>query len=129
MITKIPKKILIVEDEAIIAMLIEQVLLSAGYDVCGKVMSGLEAIEAAKSLCPDMIIMDIKITGDMDGIDAARAINSTSDVPIIFISAYADEMTKEKASAVIHYGFFKKPFERNVLMKAIEDIFLASTEG
>jgi CheY-like chemotaxis protein len=122
------KKILIVEDEAAIAMLLEMVLSSAGYDVCGKVMSGLEAIEAARTLRPNMIMMDIKIKGDMDGIDAAGKITSLMDVPIIFLSAYTDKKTKDKADAIKHYGFFKKPFKSSVMLKAIEDTFLAFSE-
>ena len=122
------KRILIVEDEAAIAMVLEMLLISCGYEVCGKVMSGLEAIEAAKTLSPDMIMMDIKIKGDIDGIDAAKTILSTSVIPIIFLTAYTDKKTKEKADAIDHYGFLKKPFKKNILLKAIEDIFLSFDE-
>lgn len=117
------KRILIVEDEAAIAMLLEMLLLSVGYEVCGKVMSGLEAIDAAKGLSPDLIMMDIKIKGDMDGIDAAKVITSASEVPVIFLSAYSDKETKKKADAIDHFGFFKKPFKKDVLLKTIEETF------
>lgn len=122
--SKEQKNILIVEDEATIAMLLEHLLLAAGYDVCGMAMAGNEAIEMSRCLNPDMIMMDIKIKGDMDGIETARAITSTTEVPIIFLSAFSDEETRRRAADIAHYGFFRKPFKAEKLLEAIENAFV-----
>lgn len=78
------KKILIVEDEAIIALMLKKRLTSLNYNVIAIARTGIDAIEKAKEHSPDFIIMDVKINGEMTGIDAAREIKKFSDVPVIF---------------------------------------------
>ena len=89
-------KILVVEDESIIAMELEKHLAEMGYDVVGRASSGVEAIAKAKELRPDLILMDIVMPGEKDGFDAAKKIKSELDVPVIFVTAYADEEHKKE---------------------------------
>ena len=101
--------ILIVEDEAITVMLYREILKSGGYRIAGTASTGREAIALASSARPDIIIMDIFLNGDITGVDAARQIRRGSDIPIIFVSANTDEMTKSMALTVPNTGYLKKP--------------------
>ena len=84
-------KILVVEDEAIVARNIEKRLSNAGYHISGVVTTAKEAIEKAHSAKPDLVLMDIKLKGEMDGIEAAKIIRKNLRLPIIFLTSYTDE--------------------------------------
>ncbi|HZW39072.1 MAG TPA: response regulator [Ignavibacteriaceae bacterium] len=112
--------ILIVEDERIVAMDIAASLRSLGYKVLGMVSSADEAIESALSTKPDLILMDIRLKGEKDGINAAEQIHQSFDVPIIYLTAYADEHTLQRAKLTEPYGYLLKPYEKRVLHSTIE---------
>lgn len=103
-------KILIVEDEALIALSIERRLASLGHEVCGITASGKEALEQAGTLNPDLVLMDIRLTGNMDGIETAALIHEQLAIPVVYLTAHADEATLERAKQTDPYGFILKPF-------------------
>lgn len=113
-------KVLIVEDEGVVALDITQELESAGYSVVGHVVSGEAAVAKAGELRPDIVLMDIHIQGEMDGIAAAEQITSRFNIPIIFVTAHADEATLQRAKLTRPYGYVIKPFEPNELRANIE---------
>jgi len=113
-------KVLIVEDEAIIAKDIENVLTKAGYKVVGSFLTGEAAIQAVDELEPDIILMDIMLKGDMSGIQAAEVIREKSNTPVVFLTAYADENTIDKARSAVPYGYIVKPFKENEVIATIE---------
>jgi len=114
------KKILVVEDEVIIAMEIADRLKSMGYDVLRIVANGQMAIESVLKEKPDLILMDIMIQGDIDGIETATKIHEFSDVPVIYLTANADESTLERAKVSDAFGYLIKPFEEKELNTTIE---------
>ena len=89
-------KILIVEDEGIEALDIQQRLVSLGYPLPEIALSGEEAMTKAKEICPDLVLMDIKLHGEMDGVTAAQQIRDRLGIPIIYLTAYADERTLQR---------------------------------
>lgn len=113
-------KILIVEDENIVAKDIQNSLKKLGYIVPSIISSGEKAIEEAQDLRPDLILMDIMLKGDMTGIEAANIIKERYDIPVIFLTAYADENTLNKAKISEPYGYIIKPFKDNDLQTTIE---------
>jgi CheY-like chemotaxis protein len=113
-------KILIVEDEFVVADDIEARLLDLGYAVAGKANSGAEAIELAESHSPDLVLMDIHLRGLMDGITAATEIRQRFKLPVVFLTAYADESTLERAKVAEPFGYILKPFEDRELRTNIE---------
>lgn len=113
-------RILIVEDEFIIAMLIEKQVKRLGYDVVAKVTSGDKAIETVKTTGCDLILMDIKIIGDKDGIQTMHQIRTFSDVPVIYITGNSDPLTRQKAEETGPAGYIIKPIELETLKSAIE---------
>jgi two-component system cell cycle sensor histidine kinase/response regulator CckA len=115
-----PARILIVEDETIVAMDIAATLRRLGYEVVGMVGSGAAAIESAQSMSPHLILMDIRIKGPMDGIEAASLIQQQGMTPIVFLTAHADADTVERAKAASPYGYLVKPFDERALHRALE---------
>lgn len=113
-------KVMIVEDESIVAMDIEARLLNMGYDVVRRVTSGEEAIQHALNLHPDIILLDIQLRGDMDGIEAATQIRHKENIPIIYLSAYSDPDTIERAKLTTPSGYLIKPFNERELHTTIE---------
>ena len=115
-----PYKLVLVEDETIIAMDIQQRLESLGYQVVGHAVSGEQAIHLVADKTPDLILMDVKLQGELDGIETAINIRAFSDVPIIYLTAFADEQTLSRARSTGAYGYLLKPFEDDGLRSAIE---------
>ena len=113
-------RILVVEDELIIAKGIEKRLKVLGYAVTDTVPSGEEAVEQALETLPDLILMDINLQGGMDGVTAAEQIRSRVDIPIIFLTAYADSATLARAKISEPFGYIVKPFQDITLTSAIE---------
>ena len=93
------KNILIVEDQAVVALTIEAQLIELGYGISGITASGEEAVQMARDLHPDVILMDINLSGPIDGIIATGQIKTFLDVPVIYLTAYSDEETIKRASA------------------------------
>jgi len=113
-------RILVVEDEKIIAMDIQHTLRGFGYEVCGVVSSGEESIEQAFQNRPDLVLMDIGLKGPIDGICAARAIQSHLPIPVIYLTAYGDEKTLNRVDQTKPFGYIYKPFEESELWFKIE---------
>jgi PAS domain S-box-containing protein len=109
------KTILIVEDEAIIAEQLRDTLENLGYAVPSPIRSGREAIDSAEKEHPDLVLMDIKLDGDIDGIDAAQEINNRFNIPVIYLTAYKDDLTVERAKQTGPFGFVIKPFNEREL--------------
>jgi len=114
------KRILIVEDEAIVADDIRQTLKSLGFSVTGTAKSGEIAVTMVTETQPDLILMDIHLAGAMDGVQAAREIHRTSDVPIIYLTAYADRELLDRAKLTSPYGYIVKPYNERELHSVIE---------
>ncbi len=113
-------RILIVEDESLIALDLEHRLARHGYEVVGVVDEFGDAIVAVHEYIPDIILMDICIRGDKDGIETAHAIAGFSDVPVVFLTAFADEATTDRASQVSPYGYLLKPFDDQSLKATLK---------
>jgi CheY-like chemotaxis protein len=113
-------KILIVEDELLVATDIQESLEMLGYTVIDAVATGTDAIQSVNRQLPDLILMDIMLRGDMTGIEAAQAINRQHDVPIIYLTANADPVTIDKAKFSLPYGYIIKPFTDRDLQTNIE---------
>lgn len=114
------ERILIVEDEIIVAMSMEQKLMNLGYNVAGIAISGEDAVKYASQLKPDLILMDIVLKGKIDGINAANQINDILDVPIIYLTAYSDEDVLKRAQKTEPYGYMLKPFRESDVKVQIE---------
>ena len=112
--------VLVVEDENIVAKDIQQSLLKMGYKVIGTASSGEKAKEILKENQPDIILMDIMLKGNMSGIDTAEYVKDIYDLPVIFLTAYADENTLSKAKITEPYGYILKPFKEIDLHTSIE---------
>jgi PAS domain S-box-containing protein len=113
-------KILVVEDDAITAEDLQDRLKDLGYDVPAIAASGEEAIKKAEEIKPDLMLMDIVLKGDMDGIEATEQIHDRFDVPIVYLTAYIDEERLEKTKVTKPYGYIIKPFEDRELRPVIE---------
>lgn len=114
------RRILIVEDQRLIAADLENTLKKLGYVVASSAAEGQEAIDKARELAPDLILMDIRLRGAMDGIETAAVIRKHADVPVIYLTAYADEETIARAKATSPFGYVVKPFNERELRAAIE---------
>ena len=113
-------RILIVEDEALIAESISTGLARAGCNVVAAVDTGAAAIESATELRPDLVLMDIHLKGEMDGIEAASIITERVRVPVVYLTAHSDRATLQRATAATAFGYVLKPFHRRALLVAIE---------
>ncbi|MCP4348438.1 MAG: response regulator [Desulfobacterales bacterium] len=122
--------ILIVEDEFLIAEGIRKSLEKQGYVVCAIVSSGENAIQKAESEKPDLVLMDVMLKGDIDGIEAAKQIHSDLNIPVIYLSAFSDKNILERAKITEPYGYLIKPFKDRELYANIEmAIYKAKTDA
>lgn len=112
--------ILVVEDESIVSKDIQLSLKKLGYNVIGSATTGEKAIDLALSLQPDLILMDIMLKGDINGIRATKRIQTRANIPVIYLTAYADENTLERAKVTQPYGYIIKPFKEIDLQTSIE---------
>lgn len=120
------KQILVVEDEAIVGMDIQRRLKNLGYIVPVVVSSGEEAIIKVRENNPDLVLMDINLYGKIDGIEAASKIHSFSDIPVIYLTAYTDDKTFERAKITEPYAYIIKPFKDRELQINLEIAFYKS---
>ncbi len=116
-------EILIVEDESILALQLESMLDELHYQTVHILDKGDDALKYMKTKHADLILMDIRLKGKMDGIEAAEKIQKIKDIPIIFITAYADNETIDRAKAIEPYGYLIKPFKLEELKSTIEIAF------
>ncbi len=112
--------ILLVEDNEVVVLELRDRVESMGYILAGSASSGCEAINKAELLKPDLIIMDIRLKGDMDGIETSTLIRQRIDVPIVYLTAYADENTLQRAKITEPFGYIIKPFDERELKRTIE---------
>lgn len=112
-------KVLVVEDEAVAGMSLERGLRRYGYDVCGVLASGEDALGTVLHEKPDVVLMDILLSGRIDGFEAAEAIRASVNIPIIFMTGYADDEIAARAKRAGCAGFMVKPVEPGDLARAI----------
>ncbi|MGE8475012.1 MAG: response regulator, partial [Paraburkholderia hospita] len=119
-------RILIVEDDRIVARDIAQQMKRAGYVVAGTTASGEEALALVEQWQwqsepgPDLVLMDVRLEGELDGIDTARRIRAACDIPVVFLTAYADEETIHRATTAEPFGYVLKPFDDVQLRTVVE---------
>ena len=113
-------KILVVEDEALVALHLEQRLQMLGHSVVGTAFSGTDALEQTAAHLPDLVLMDINLGRGISGIEAAQQINRILDIPVVFVTAHSDDAILQKANAAGPYGYVLKPFEDSALRVTIE---------
>ena len=113
-------RILVAEDEELVALAIKRCLEGFGYEVPCVVASGEEAVKKTEALEADLVLMDIHLQGEMNGIDAANLIKDSTRVPVVYLTAYSDADTLEKARLTEPYGFILKPFEERALEATVK---------
>jgi PAS domain S-box-containing protein len=113
-------KIMVVEDEAVIAIRLQERLTAMGYHVVGISYSGEEAMKQARRLRPDLILMDIMIPGKMDGVVVAKWVKAELDIPVIFLTAFSEDKIIERAKQAKPYGYIVKPFQDRELKACVE---------
>jgi PAS domain S-box-containing protein len=113
-------KIIVVEDEVVIALRLQRRLTSMGYDIAGIAYTGEEAVEKAKILQPDLILMDIMIPGKLDGIEAAKIIKADLDIPVVFLTAFSEDKIIKRAREAEPYGYILKPFQDREIKAGVE---------
>ena len=114
------RTVLIVEDEGLVARNLRERLNEAGYRVCGPASTGEEAVRLAAEESPDLILMDIRLQGEMSGVQAARAIWEAQQIPIVFVTANADASTLEDLKTVPNYGYVAKPLHSASVQAVVE---------
>ena len=125
-----PKRIFIVEDEGIIAADLEERLVRLGYAIAGKAVSGEEAIVRVDVVRPDVVLMDVILQGPIDGIQAAELISQRHAIPVVYLTAHADELTVRRAQTTGPFGYVLKPFDERELHVAIEiALYRSNVEG
>ncbi len=115
-------RILIVEDEVFLAMGLEMILTKAGYEVCQTVATGEDAVIAVQQESPDVILMDIRLAGDIDGIEAARQIQACSKTPIIFMTGYSDNAVENRARKLNPLAYCTKPVRIYELQPILDSV-------
>jgi signal transduction histidine kinase len=115
-----PARVLVVEDERIVALDLATTLRRLGYTVEGPVDTGERAIDTARASRPDLVLMDIRLRGEMDGVAAAERIGAETGAPIVFLTAHSDNETLERAKVAAPYSYLVKPFRQDDLRCAIE---------
>ncbi len=116
----VERRIMLVEDEAVVALDIRRRLKLLGYDVVGVSSTGEEAVAKAGELAPDLILMDIMLEGDMDGVQAASLIKERFNIAVVYLTAYADAETLDRAKTTDAFGYVIKPFEDRELHTTVE---------
>jgi CheY-like chemotaxis protein len=114
------RRILIVEDEFIVAFEIQKTLEDRGFAVCDVVASGEEAVEVAERELPDCVLMDVNIRGAIGGVEAARRIRSRSGVPVAFVTGFPSRQIMEQARDVMPIAYFTKPFDFDEICLVLE---------
>jgi DNA-binding response OmpR family regulator len=111
---------LIVEEESLIAEELRERLSRLGFSVIAAVDSADEGVEIATRECPDLVLMDIRLKGEKDGVQAAQEIRRQVDVPIVYLTAHSDRVTVDRAMGTEYDGFILKPFHRRELQSTIQ---------
>ena len=114
------QKLMIVEDEGLVALAIQRALERLGYEVVATTASGNEAFRLASETAPDLILMDIRLKGEVDGIEVADRIRQTHKIPVVYLTAHSDEKTLERAKPTEPFGYIVKPFDEKSLYSTVE---------
>ena len=117
------KKVLIVEDDMIIAMVLERMIKKLNYTVIDKVITGEDAINCANQNEPDLILMDIQLKDSIDGITAMEKIRANSNVPVIYITGNSDQFYVNRAKATDYIDYLVKPIQMKELQESIDKVF------
>jgi CheY-like chemotaxis protein len=117
-----PKRIIVVEDEGIVAMDISKCLSTLGYEVVFVADSGEKTLERLEQEQSDLILMDVELKGRMNGLDTAKVIKEKYSIPVVFLTAFEDEATLKKIRELGYGGYLVKPFEDEELRKTIEGV-------
>lgn len=118
--TVLDKKVLIVEDDMIISLVVENMVKELGYKVIGKAASGEDAVTLALEHNPDLVLMDIRLKGEMDGIEAVQEIKSQIETNVIYLTGNSDKVNYERAIATDCVDLISKPFTIRELTKSLE---------
>lgn len=113
-------RILVVDDERIIALAVSKMLEDRGFEAAGIASTGPDAVKQTDSLRPDLVLMDVNLGGVMDGIDVAEIIREHYGIPVVFITAYADDPTLLRAREVTPYGYLVKPVDEHQLNATVQ---------
>lgn len=119
------QRVLVVEDEAVVQVHLRRLLEDIGYEVCGVAAAPDEALKLALALSPDLVLMDIQLRAGGDGVKTAQAIRAHRDIPVVFLSAYADEATVRRTAAADALGYIVKPFTREQVHAAVSTALAA----
>jgi two-component system, response regulator PdtaR len=122
-------KIMIVEDEILAAMALRKTLQRRGHGVCNLISSGQEAIQKAGEERPDVVLMDIQLRGEVDGIEAATEIYSRYGIPIVFMTGYPDQDRMDQAKAAQPIGYFIKPVNIDEVINRVKTYLVDQVEG
>ena len=114
-------RILVVEDEGIVSIDLRQILDRLGYQVTATAFTGEEAVRIAQDSTPDLVLMDIGLKGEIDGIEAAQIISRDHNIPVIFLTGYADDKTMERANALDPSGYILKPVDECELRESLAE--------
>ena len=120
--TESPKKILIVEDDMIISLVVENMIKKLGHNLVGKSASGEEAIDLALEHKPDIILMDIRLKGEMDGIEAVTKIKEQIETDVIYLTGNSDKVNYDRAHATKCIDLISKPFTIGELTRSLEKV-------
>jgi CheY-like chemotaxis protein len=113
-------RILVVEDERLVALSVEKCLTNMGYEVPVTLATGEEALRRFEEIAPDLVLMDIHLKGKIDGIEAAERIRNATRIPVVYLTAYSEENTRERAKLTEPFGYITKPFEERTLQTTVE---------
>lgn len=113
-------RVVVAEDDAIVAADLRESLEGMGYEVPAVVGSGKDAVEAARAHTPDVVLMDVRMPGTMDGVEAARRISDELTIPVVYLSGYSDDVTVARAKQTHPFGYLVKPFDPRELKTAVE---------
>lgn len=114
------RQIFIVEDEKIVAEDLKRMLERMGYEIVGSAGNGETALKEIEATKPHLVLMDIRIQGSLDGIDVAEHVFAQFNIPVIYLTAYADDVTVDRAKSTLASGYIMKPFEEKGLKTTIE---------
>lgn len=124
-----PKRILLIENELLVAEHLTQMLTKQGHQILGVEATGPEGVVAVLNAHPDLVLMNVRLTGPMDGYETARQIRLTSEVPILFVTAQSEHTVRAHATGLNVQGCITKPFSARQIYEAIQTIFAEKIEG
>jgi CheY-like chemotaxis protein len=115
-----PLRVVVVEDEVLIAMDMEQIIAALGHEVVGAAISAPEALDVVRQTRPDLVFMDYQLQGPETGVDAARSVREICDCKIVFVTSQADAATHNRIQAARPFGFIRKPFDEHLIEDCLE---------